>query len=246
MSRVRSPNYPAMSLATAIDRVRTIQKAEGKNGIPREAIANILGFSGLNGASATVVSAIGKYGLLEGAGDGESRVSDLAVRILYPESEEDRRAALSDAATRPVLFREIKEKWPDRPPSDENLRSFLVRKGFGQGALDSVIRFYRETIDIVGGGKEGYGEALPSSERPMAYAEPAAQPSKTPLPSSSPSPSAASLPEGRPFSVAFDGSLLSGVIAIRSAKEIDKLIRVLTAQKAAFEAMEDEPATGEI
>ena len=156
MSRVRSPNYPAMSLPDAIDRVRTIHKAEGKNSMGRETIAKLLGFSGINGASATAISAISKYGHLEAAGEGESRVSELAVSILYPEDAAEKQSSLADAAFRPVLFREVREKWPDRPPSDENLRSYLVKKGFAQNALDGVIRIYRETIDNLGVASLGY------------------------------------------------------------------------------------------
>ena len=48
------------------------------------------------------------------------------------------------------------------------------------------------------------------------------------------------IPGGRPFSVNFDGKSLTGLIAITSAKDIDRLVKVLQAQKAAFEAMEDD------
>jgi hypothetical protein len=44
----------------------------------------------------------------------------------------------------------------------------------------------------------------------------------------------------RPFTVNFDGRSLTGSIAITSAKDIDRLVKVLQAQKAAFEAMEDD------
>jgi hypothetical protein len=44
----------------------------------------------------------------------------------------------------------------------------------------------------------------------------------------------------RPFSVSFDGSILTGVISIKKAKDIDRLLKVLQAQKAAFEAMQDD------
>lgn len=235
MSRVRSPNYPAMSLPEAVDRIRTIHKAEGKNSMGRETIAKLLGFSGINGASATAISAIGKYGLLEVAGDGESRVSELAVNILYPDDSAEKQKSLAEAAFRPTLFREVREKWPDRPPSDENLRSYLVKKGFAQNALDGVIRIYRETIDNLGDATPGYNEPPSALERSMAP-----ETTKHEMATMASPPPGVQLPDGRPFSVAFDGSLLSGVIAIRSAKEIDRLVRVLNAQKAAFEAMDDE------
>lgn len=45
---------------------------------------------------------------------------------------------------------------------------------------------------------------------------------------------------GRPFTVNFDGKALTGTISITAARDIDRLVKVLQAQKAAFEAMEDE------
>lgn len=56
------------------------------------------------------------------------------------------------------------------------------------------------------------------------------------------------VPEGKPFTVAFDGTVLTGSMAIRSVRDIDRLMKVLNAQKAAFLAMQDdddEPEVGE-
>jgi hypothetical protein len=44
----------------------------------------------------------------------------------------------------------------------------------------------------------------------------------------------------KPFTVAFDGTFLTGTIALRTVRDIDRLIKVLTAQKAAIEAMQDD------
>src|SRR5688572_26930584 len=110
MARVRSPNYPAMSLPAAIEKIRAVQGLEGKNAAPREVLAKHLGFSGLNGASATMLSALGKYGLLEQAGDGEAKVSPLAMTILYPHDATEKREALQKAAFRPALFAKLREK----------------------------------------------------------------------------------------------------------------------------------------
>ena len=67
MARVRSPNYPAISLPDALTRVKTIHDAEQHLAAPRNVIAKHLGYNGLNGAALTTISAISKYGLLEDA-----------------------------------------------------------------------------------------------------------------------------------------------------------------------------------
>jgi len=156
MSRVRSPNYPQISLPEAIRRVEQIRAKEGRNAASREALAKLLGFGSLNGASGSVLSAISKYGLLEDAGDKELKVSDLTDAILFPHESDEKLSALAKAANKPALFAEIDEKWPDRPPTDENLRSYLMRRGFSQGALNNVITCYRETRELVTGESVDY------------------------------------------------------------------------------------------
>ena len=239
MTRVRSPNYPAFSLGAALDRARAIHKAEGKNAVAREAIAKHMGFGGLNGASATALSALGKFGLIENASDGEARITDLAMRILFPHTPEEKQAALEEAAFKPVLFAELREKWPDRAPTDESLRSYLVRRGFSEGALEQVIQFYRETLDI----------AVPKvglQASPAENKNPGVQMSDAPLAASVIAPTATSAAlSGRPFNVSYDGAILTGTLALRSPRDIDRLVKVLNAQKAAMEAMaEDEDSDG--
>jgi hypothetical protein len=234
MARVRSPNYPSLSLPAAIERVKVIQKVEGRNPVAREAIVKHIGFTSLNGASATALSALGKYGLLEAAGDGEARVSDLAMKILYPHDPQEKQDALQEAAYRPALFAKLREKWPYRPPSDESLRSYLVREGFSSAAVDQVIQFYRETLDIAGVRPQEHDSALAQNKEPPVSNLAQAVPSPT---TAAPMPTP---PPGKPFTVAFDGSVLTGVMAIKSVRDIDRLVKVLEAQKAAFQAMEDE------
>jgi len=234
MARVRSPNYPSISLPAAIERVRVIHKSEGQNNVPREVIATHLGFGSINGASATLMSALGKYGLIESVGGGEARVSDIALRILFPHDNEEKVSAMREAALRPSLFSEIKEKWPDRAPSEESLRSHLVRNGFSQGALDQVIQVYRETVESINlwqqEGVEAYQNDIPS---PVAQSE-----QKLPIPSVSAA--LESKVSDKPFSLSFDGTVLEGVIALKTVKDIDRLIKVLHAQRAAMIAMQDD------
>jgi len=245
MARVRSPNYPSMSLPSAIERIRSLYKAEGKNSVAREAMAKHIGFGSLNGASATALSALAKYGLIEASGEGEARISELAMKIMHPHDQAEKDAALNEAAFKPTLFSEILEKWPDRPPSDESLRSYLARNGFSQGATEQVIQFYRETLDIVSPTNLNHSEPRQTEARASAMnieekstvAEMHQAQAKVPV-------TAADL--GKPFMVAFDGNILTGTIAIRSVRDIDRLMKVLSAQKAAFEAMQEDDDQPEI
>lgn len=146
--RTRSPNYPALSLPDAINRMTALYRAQHTHAAPREVVAKGMGFNTLNGASATAVSALHKYGLLERVGD-ELKVSELAMRILHPQSADERIAAIREAADGPPLFGELKDRFPGRMPSEELLRNYLVRKGFAPTAVSSVILAYRETLELV-------------------------------------------------------------------------------------------------
>jgi hypothetical protein len=146
--RVRSPNYPALGLQEALNRTAALYKVQHNHLAPRAVVAKGMGYSSLNGASATAVSALIKYGLLEREKE-DLRVSDRAMRILHPHSPDERAAALREAATSPSLFAELMERFPGQMPSEDLLRNYLVRNGFAEAALSPVISAYRETSEMV-------------------------------------------------------------------------------------------------
>jgi hypothetical protein len=146
--RIRSPNYPAISLPDALERVAAVYRALHTHAGPREVIAKGMGFNTLNGASATAISALHKYGLLEKNGD-DIKVSERALRILHPHSPEEKAEAIREAATAPQLFAELAERFPGRLPNEELLRNYLVRNGFAPAAAQIVVLAYRETSELV-------------------------------------------------------------------------------------------------
>jgi hypothetical protein len=161
-----------MSLPEAIERAALVYRNQHTHGAPREVVAKSMGYNSLNGASATSISALVKYGLLEGRGD-EIKVSERTMRILHPESLEEKATALREAANEPVLFRELAEKFPGRMPSEEMLRNYLIRDGFAPNAVPSVILAYRETSEFVEREAGAYDPASsPPTEAPM---QPSAQ-----------------------------------------------------------------------
>ena len=172
--RVRSPNYPALSLPDAIERCRTIYNKQHTHAAPREQVVQSMGFAGINGASATAYSALLKYGLLRREGD-ESRLSERAMCILHPNSVEEKAEALQAAAMEPALFGELADKFPGPLPADDILRNYLIRKNFTPAAATIVILTYRETMDLVEreGGAYDSGKFPQTAEAPMT---PAARP----------------------------------------------------------------------
>src|SRR4051794_4310429 len=116
MARVRSPNFPVISLPQAIERIEAIYDKEQTLPATRETLAEHLGYSGLNGASIKMISALGKYGLLELVDGRGFRVSKLAMAILHPANDQERSDAVREAAHLPALFQKLTEQFEGGRP----------------------------------------------------------------------------------------------------------------------------------
>jgi hypothetical protein len=238
MSRVRSPNYPAISLPEAITRAKTIYDAEQHLAAPREVIAKHLGFGGLNGGSSRIISALTKYGLLEEVSGDKVKVSPLAMSILHHKTPAEKASAIKEAASKPPLFSEIASEWNGAQPSDANLRTYLIRRNFGADALDRVIQAYKDTIELVTSPEEGYNTLASHGDgTPLAakVGEQAPMQPKTPeltsaqrLPSP-PSPQESG--ESLPFHVAIADGGLEIAARIKNEGDVENLIQILQTMK---------------
>jgi hypothetical protein len=168
MPRVRSPNYPAISLPEAITRAKTIHEAAQHLAAPKEVIAKHLGFGGLNGGSNRIISALTKYGLLEEVSGDKVKVSPLAISILHPTNPAEKASAIKEAASKPPLFSEITSEWNGAQPSDANLRAYLIRRNFAADALDRVILAYKDTVELVTSPENAYNKPASNVDRPPA------------------------------------------------------------------------------
>jgi hypothetical protein len=149
-SRHRSPNYPAVSLPDAIERVGRLYAADKKAGAPLEAALKHMGFSGKHGKSMMVVSALRKFGLVEDTG-GRVVPTQRAVEILVLPKDDPRRLnALREAALSPEVHRELFEQYSQTGfPSDETLQSELIAfKGFNPNAVSDFVRDLRATLEF--------------------------------------------------------------------------------------------------
>ena len=146
---VRSPSYPSIPLENAILRAKDLFKAERFNPISREAAAKLLGYSGLTGGSNTLLSDLNAYGLIERSGKGEIRVTQLVAQILHPKDDEEFRDALLESANRPKLFSELRERFPDNLPTEDNLEGVLVRMGFSSKGTRPAMKAFLETFQYL-------------------------------------------------------------------------------------------------
>src|ERR1051325_1462458 len=154
----RSPRAPQISLQEALVKVKAVYEKEHTHKANREVIATDMGYRGLSGSSATAIASLRQFGLLEGAGDS-MRVSDDATVILeLPAGEPERVAAIRKAAFAPPLFAELNDVFGSKLPSDENLRLYLVKKGFNRDTANNLIRTYRDTLSLVKDEAQSYDD----------------------------------------------------------------------------------------
>lgn len=156
MTRGRSPMYPQMALAEAIERIRRVYSATHTYEADKESLAKSLGYNTLNGASLSTIGTLRRYGLLEDSGTG-MKVSENAVTLVeLPEDDSARQDALRTAAFWPPLFASLKEDFPSKLPSDVHLRHHLIKKKFLPKAADEVIRIYRANLELVAAEQQDY------------------------------------------------------------------------------------------
>jgi len=149
MAQARSPKYPAISLPEAIEKIEKIHEAQQHTAEPREVVVQHMGYSGLSGTSATILSTLIKYGLLVEKTKGEWKVGERALSIMFGDTVEEKSKAILNAAIEPPLFADIYKKWGTSIPTDESLQNYLVKRQFSTKAIKNVIKSYKETFNFV-------------------------------------------------------------------------------------------------
>lgn len=145
MAKMRSPNYPAIGLSTAVELTKKLWNKEHKTPVNASVAATAIGYKGLSGPSRTALAAMKKFGLLDEDKNG-IKVSNLAVDILHASGQEQL-AALRQAAIQPALFRKLFKTHGQA--SNDALRSYLITKvDFSETGAKALIDAFRDTIAI--------------------------------------------------------------------------------------------------
>ena len=155
MAKVRSPNYPNLSLGPALEAMRPAFQNENRNKMSQSVLAKHLGYSSLNGRALGKIGAVRAYGLIDGSGD-ELRISDDAVKALMaPAGSSERTDALGRLANRPKLFQELTKEFPTMLSLD-NLKYTLIKRQFTPDAAEKAAKSYLATMNLVGGIQDEY------------------------------------------------------------------------------------------
>lgn len=146
MERERSPRYPGVPLATAVENVTAlVQRRKQKVVTPEEAV-DAWGFKALSGPARSRLGALRQYGLLQPENGGLLRITDLGMTLALRERDsDDYMDAVKQAALMPPLFKELWDTKQD--VSDDALRLYLLRsKDFSHDGASRLVSAYRTTI----------------------------------------------------------------------------------------------------
>jgi hypothetical protein len=160
MAKTRSPNYPQLDFAEAMEKARIIYKSAHQHSISDEEIAAALGYMSLNGRSMSVISAVKKYGLLIPSGDG-FKISEDAFNVFeLPSESKEHIESLKKMAYSPQIFVELRETYGEQLPSDQILRHYLIKNKFNPNVADEVVKNFRATIELITHNEEKYNESI--------------------------------------------------------------------------------------
>lgn len=148
----RSPNYPAIDIGRAIERVRTLHRLERQHPVPALQAVKNWGYTTLNSPGGGQLAALARFGLLHDEGTKDDRmvkVTDLAVTILEHPDATVREDAVRQAAMLPAVHQDMWQRYGCELPSEENLKWFLTReRGFSENGAKDFIKEYRATIEF--------------------------------------------------------------------------------------------------
>jgi hypothetical protein len=150
--RQRSPNYPAVGLREAVERVRRLYEADGRAGAPAEIAAKHIGYSSAHGQAMSVIAALKRFGLVAEV-SGRLAPTQAAIEILnLPETDSRRRNALRQAALNPPLYRELVEghKETGLPQHDVLEAELTTYKKFNPKAVEGFVRDFLDTLEYAG------------------------------------------------------------------------------------------------
>jgi len=152
--KMRSPNYPALTLPQALEVAGKLWNAEKRTPVGHEAAALALGFKSLSGPARVAIGALRQYGLIVKAEKGQIRLSDLAMAALHGNPDE-KQAALRQAAVNPSLFKELARNYSQA--SETAISSYLItKKAFTDDGARKAAKAFWVALKLAKSDASGY------------------------------------------------------------------------------------------
>ncbi len=180
----RGVQYPGDNLADALAMLEKVRTAVGVGAAKRELIASAIGYKSLSGHAARRLGSLAHYGLLERAGKGAARISQLGKAILMPTSEAEKTLAIVEAVKQPNLFATLLAKHTGHA-LPTMLPNMLAREhGVNASVAEQAATTFRESVEFAGLLRNGVLYSSLESDDPAATGNNAAPASRTTAPES--------------------------------------------------------------
>jgi hypothetical protein len=232
-----NPRFPIISLGDAISRAKTIYEREHLSTLAPAAMAEAMGYKGLNGASLRMIGALRQYGLIEGRGEGAKISKDAQTLIIDDPTSPDYVAAIRRIALNPQVFLDIRKQFPGQA-SERNIAISLEKKGFKPDAAAEAAKNFKETMALVPAESEGYNSEE-SVDAPASGDGMQTHVSTAPRPAMRPPASEPALQPGAPLRVVMNGDRLDIQASVDLAG-LKKLKEMLTKFEGILEMMAPE------
>lgn len=150
----RSPSYPSIPLATALEKAQAQYDAEGKYPAPLTSAFKSWGYSPKSSGGREVRASMRYFGLItvEGEGDlAKIRLTEDALRVLTDKREDqsERNALVQRLALTPAAHKKLWTKFPDGIRSEATVAHYLVwEEGFNESAAAALIEQFKETASF--------------------------------------------------------------------------------------------------
>ena len=148
----RSPKYPSLDLERAIGMTGKILDAYAKSPVDRESAFKAMGYSGLSGTSAPALGSLVLFGLVEYVRKGEVCVTDLATKVIWGESSEERKIALREAALKPQAFKKLWDRFSQITQTTQTDApiNYLRTENYSKQAAEVIVKNYLSTVRFCG------------------------------------------------------------------------------------------------
>ncbi|MBP9718576.1 hypothetical protein KBD59_04765 [Candidatus Gracilibacteria bacterium] len=149
VKRERSAAYPAISLEQAIEFSQMLEGAFGKTPFGRDGAVQAMGYSSVTGTSGSRLAALVHYGLVLRTGNSYQN-SNLAVRIIRPIDDSDKRAAIQEAVRTPKLFNVLISTYSSQalPAALDNI--LIHRHSITKNVAKTLANTFRHSIEFAG------------------------------------------------------------------------------------------------
>lgn len=164
--RLRSPNYPFIALAEALEFAKILFKNQKQYWVAVEVAAKDWNFrSAKTSYMSSHVAALSAYGLIDIEGEGETKkikVSERAFNILIDErpQSEGREKLIKEAALSPAIFRKICDAYPSGLPDSEHTLEHELKTTykFNPDSVKDFMKIFNKTLDYAKVYKSGIME----------------------------------------------------------------------------------------